>query len=1074
VYPVQPSAKGSPSAVAALAIRAAVLGALSLSVGCSGPATGVSRQRAALVSTLAQPRPCEGRLGGLPYTTWGARPPRLRPGAGKAILAIRRAASDPGAGPAAIADHALIHLLAGKPGLAVTLLEKALPRVPSDPLLLGDLAAAYLERGRVLDQPLDFVLAATTAARAVAAQPRSAEARFNLALALTRSRLLLKARRQWLDYLAIDLSSPWAAEARSHLQEIDALAQVPAWEAGYRTLIAAASRRDQAGVRGVVARFRQDSRVLAEEKLLGAWAEAATFGRSREAQQSLDLARMIGDGLAAADGDEMVRRAVAEIDHARPGSRTLFRLRGGHFAYRQGLREASARGSAEALARFEASRTQLAAAGSPFAAWAGVQCAISHHYRGEYPQVLAALAGVETVAASGSYPALKARSRRIGGLAHLKLGDLGRSLALYSESLGIYESMGEIENAIAVHVALAESLRLQGEKKVAWRHRQRALTEGSRLGDWLQVHNALFDAAEALLAASLPEATLLFQDEMVAGARRRGDAIGATEALVRRARTKTHLGDAAGAGADLAQAQGWLDRLPNWDQRPGLGADLAAVLGESLLRSEPRRAARVLEAAIASYVGGSQAFRLPRLYRELGLARESLGDVAGAEASLDRAIVECEAERRTIEVESLTRSYLDQAQGLYDEMIRLQVERRGDAEAAFSYVEKSRAGTLFDAIAALPGGEARRGMAGAALSAAEVGRRMPAGTALVEYALLPDQLLAWVITARGFRLVPTAMRRPGLADELARFRSRIDAGVWDVEAQHHAELLYDVLVRPLASSLHAASSVVVVPDQELDQVPFALLRNAATGRFLVEDLALSYAPSASLWAQAAVRATARGTLGVLAVGDPAFDARAFPQLARLNGARAEASSVAALYPVSKLLTGAAATPEALLQQAPRFAVVHLASHTLGSAFVLAPGAHGKSDLGLLEARDIYRLRLARTLIVVLAACGTAAGPREDREGPMSLARPFLAAGAPLVLASLWKVDDATTAELLDRFHRQVLRRRNPVTALQEVQLAALRSPFTQTASPLRWGTFVILGAAPAGAQGSGRLPWPTR
>src|SRR6185295_2815697 len=100
----------------------------------------------------------------------------------------------------------------------------------------------------------------------------------------------------------------------------------------------------------------------------------------------------------------------------------------------------------------------------------------------------------------------------------------------------IYERIGEQENTAALHTLLAEGLRLQGESPEAWRHRQQALIVGHRTGAWVQVHNALFDAAEALFAAGRPEAALLFQDEMVAEARRRHDAVGAAEALLRRAR----------------------------------------------------------------------------------------------------------------------------------------------------------------------------------------------------------------------------------------------------------------------------------------------------------------------------------------------------------------------------------------------------------------------------------------------------------------------------------------------------------------------------------------------------------
>ena len=408
----------------------------------------------------------------------------------------------------------------------------------------------------------------------------------------------------------------------------------------------------------------------------------------------------------------------------------------------------------------------------------------------------------------------------------------------------------------------------------------------------------------------------------------------------------------------------------------------------------------------------------------------------------------------------MTQSYFDQVQGLFDDMVRLQEERHADAMAAFEYAERSRAGTLLDALAAARVDASLAHREIPFLSTADIQRRLRPGTALVEYALLPDRTLAWVITADSLRLVPISLRRDELVRQLISFKSRLDRGIWDAGSQRSADILYERLIRPLEPFLHGIEAIVVVPDRELHELPFALLRHPVTGRLLIEDLAISYAPSANLWASAAARRLPEANPGALVLGDPAFDPKLVPQLGRLENARTEAETIASLYPKSKLLTDVAATPDAFLEQAPRFPVIHLASHTLGTAFVLAPGKQSELNGGLLEARDIYPLRLDRTRLVVLAGCDTAAGPLSAREGVASLARPFLAAGVPLVLASLWKVDDDTAAELLYRFHQRVSHGEDAVAALQEAQLAAFRSGRPKLASPAHWGTFEILGASP--------------
>jgi CHAT domain-containing protein len=95
-------------------------------------------------------------------------------------------------------------------------------------------------------------------------------------------------------------------------------------------------------------------------------------------------------------------------------------------------------------------------------------------------------------------------------------------------------------------------------------------------------------------------------------------------------------------------------------------------------------------------------------------------------------------------------------------------------------------------------------------------------------------------------------------------------------------------------------------------------------------------------------------------------------------------------------------------------------------------------------------------LVVLAACSTAAGAISRGEGAMSLARPFLGAGIPLVIASQWDVDDRATAELFGVFHRQLAVMRDPVQALRTAQLALLRGA-TEGRTPAAWGAFVAMG-----------------
>jgi CHAT domain-containing protein len=132
----------------------------------------------------------------------------------------------------------------------------------------------------------------------------------------------------------------------------------------------------------------------------------------------------------------------------------------------------------------------------------------------------------------------------------------------------------------------------------------------------------------------------------------------------------------------------------------------------------------------------------------------------------------------------------------------------------------------------------------------------------------------------------------------------------------------------------------------------------------------------------------------------------------------------------------------------RYGIVHFATHALLSesapqrtALVLMPGPEDLED-GFLQAREVYRLRLGAEL-VVLSACQTARGRIVRGEGVQSLAQAFFHAGARSVVASLWDVEDRSTAELMAAFYRHLVGGRPKAEALRAAKLScwpSLRPP----------------------------------
>ena len=96
-------------------------------------------------------------------------------------------------------------------------------------------------------------------------------------------------------------------------------------------------------------------------------------------------------------------------------------------------------------------------------------------------------------------------------------------------------------------------------------------------------------------------------------------------------------------------------------------------------------------------------------------------------------------------------------------------------------------------------------------------------------------------------------------------------------------------------------------------------------------------------------------------------------------------------------------------------------------------------------------------LVALSACQTGLGKKVEGEGLVGLTRGFMYAGAQRVVASLWKVDDRATSELMKRFYQGVLgpEALSPAGALRQAQLSIWKEK--QWQEPYYWAAFVLQG-----------------
>jgi CHAT domain-containing protein len=275
--------------------------------------------------------------------------------------------------------------------------------------------------------------------------------------------------------------------------------------------------------------------------------------------------------------------------------------------------------------------------------------------------------------------------------------------------------------------------------------------------------------------------------------------------------------------------------------------------------------------------------------------------------------------------------------------------------------------------------------------------------------------------------------------------------------------LFDAVWKPVAGRA-STRRVAIVPSRRLQQLAFVALRDPNTGRYLVEDREIVIAPSAAMFLAASHRLErAAPVTRVLVAGGYEAHRPDLPPLKPLPAAAEELRAVGSQYAQVTQLTGPSATRDAFLAAIPDQDVVHFAGHALVSrrypfmSRLVMAGASDGANGGDLFASEIGALKLARTRLVVLSACSSGTGASAAGEGVLSLARPFIAAGVPAVVGSLWDVDDEATSALMRRFHEEYSRSGDAGASLRAAQVSLLRDTDPRLSVPAAWAAFTVVG-----------------
>jgi CHAT domain-containing protein/tetratricopeptide (TPR) repeat protein len=681
------------------------------------------------------------------------------------------------------------------------------------------------------------------------------------------------------------------------------------------------------------------------------------------------------------------------------------------------------------------------------------------------------------------------------GAAARQLGEADQALDWHQQALDLATAQKNAAQQALSHLRLAEVDLDRGDASAAIRHLDAALSVLGERGNRNNRTEILHQKGRALILTGRPQEALAALQEALSGRRAARDRAGEAETLYEKARAERALGRAGEALSDAKAAVNGVE-----DLRIGvLNADLRAsflatrrhafsLLIDLLMDRQTADPGKGYDQEAFAISERAHARSLLDVLRSGGARPTSegaapLGLLARRNALLRLLSAKIDQRwkqsgERAAALQDEIDAYLEKLDGVEAEILR-----QDPRFAAFSSPKP--------------------------VGLQEISAWLEPGTMLLEYSLGEERSFLWTLEGGQIHgaVLPGQKRIEELARQVYEEISRAEAG--SARGGKAAADLSEILLSPIWKAAVGPRRLVVVPDGALGLLPFAALlvpdpgrdwKTPGTLKPLLERLEVVAIPSATIFdvQRQRLRRHAQAPKWAAVLADPVFDAND-PRLAqrsgallaapnrksapeaRLRGPRTEdptaelerlpatgreARSIEALAPPGQVWLGLGldANRDVVLSGKLRdYATLHFATHAVAdirhpelSGLMLSKvDREGHPREGFLGLSDIYALDLDADL-VVLAGCRTALGKDVRGEGLIGLARGFFYAGSPRVVASLWRVPDRTTAELMALFYKAMWHDHLPAaSALRAAQRSLRREP--RFRDPFSWAGFVLQG-----------------
>ena len=321
-------------------------------------------------------------------------------------------------------------------------------------------------------------------------------------------------------------------------------------------------------------------------------------------------------------------------------------------------------------------------------------------------------------------------------------------------------------------------------------------------------------------------------------------------------------------------------------------------------------------------------------------------------------------------------------------------------------------------------------------------------SALIEYYTTPDNAFMWLLDGKQVRAIKINANEKEFGNLIREFNSMIsnpNIGINTIAPR--AQRLYNLLLKPVEIYLKGKSRIAIVPHGSLHYLPFEALMNR--GKFLVEqNMKLFYLPSASVYKYCKEKNHFKKDK-ITAFVNPD---------GTLPGSEKEAKYLKQMFPDTTIVSGKEVSEAIVKNNSGTSDIIHFgchgifdSQHPMYSALKFNPD---NDNDGRLEVSEVFQMQLKPACLVTLSACESNVGSVSPGDEIIGLTRAFIYAGTPSILASLWKVDDDSTGELMASFYRE-LKSSDKIDALHAARLEMINKIGKR--HPFYWASFVLTG-----------------